>query len=128
MVHDDVTRKGAKTPTRLPPDSDTLAGRRGAAVCKHTHGELAIAAAAAHQVMLTLPAVVRGNQQTTAHMAEDVADSHCARALTGGYRTPRDSGSTSMRSGWLQEAAARYARYGQFQPFQLDEMSVRWKT
>jgi L-alanine-DL-glutamate epimerase-like enolase superfamily enzyme len=28
----------------------------------------------------------------------------------------------------LQEAAARYARYGQFQPFQLDEMSVRWKT
>jgi L-Ala-D/L-Glu epimerase len=42
----------------------------GLGVVKHTHGELGIAAAAAHQLLLTLPNVVDGNQQT-AHMMQD---------------------------------------------------------
>ena len=105
----------------------TLAGRRGAAVCKHTHGELAIAAAAAHQVMLTLPAIVRGNQQTTAHMADDVADSPLRQGPDWGVPDAPGLG-VNVDAERLQEAAARYARYGQFQPFQLDELSARWKT
>ena len=44
----------------------------GGLVCKHTHGELGLAAAASHHVMLTLPAIVEGNQQTTAHMVGDI--------------------------------------------------------
>ena len=38
----------------------SLAGLLGIGVCKHTHGELGIAAAAAHQLMLTLPNAVPG--------------------------------------------------------------------
>lgn len=42
----------------------------GLQVVKHTHGELGIAAAAAHHLLLTLPNIVDGNQHT-AHMMED---------------------------------------------------------
>ena len=42
----------------------------GLGVVKHTHGELGIAAAAAHHLLLTLPNLVDGNQQT-AHMMQD---------------------------------------------------------
>jgi len=42
----------------------------GLHVVKHSHGELGIAAAAAHHVLLTLPNVVDGNQHT-AHMMQD---------------------------------------------------------
>jgi glucarate dehydratase len=41
-------------------------------VCKHTHGEFGVAAAAAHHVLLTLPNIVEGNQQTAQMMQDDV--------------------------------------------------------
>jgi glucarate dehydratase len=41
-------------------------------VCKHTHGEFGIAAAAAHHIMLTLPNTLDGAQQTAAMMADDI--------------------------------------------------------
>jgi len=44
----------------------------GLQVCKHTHGELGIAAAACHHALLTLPAVVEGHQQTAQMMKDDV--------------------------------------------------------
>ena len=50
----------------------SLAGLLGVGVCKHTHGELGIAAAAAHHVLLTLPNATLGAQQTAALMADDV--------------------------------------------------------
>jgi L-Ala-D/L-Glu epimerase len=46
-----------------------LAGIR---VCKHTHGELGIAAAAGQHMLLTLPNVALGNQQTAAMMTDDL--------------------------------------------------------
>ena len=49
-----------------------LAHLRGQRVCKHTHGELGIAAAAAHHLMLTLPNATDGAQQTAAIMADDI--------------------------------------------------------
>jgi glucarate dehydratase len=45
---------------------------KGQLVCKHTHGELGVAAAAAQHVMLTLPNAVDGNQQTAAVMEGDI--------------------------------------------------------
>ena len=45
-----------------------VAEYEGLQVCKHTHGELGLAAAAAHHVVLTLPNGVEGHQQT-AHMS-----------------------------------------------------------
>ena len=41
-------------------------------VCKHTHGEFGIAAAAAHQIILTLPNTLDGAQQTAALLADDL--------------------------------------------------------
>jgi len=41
-------------------------------ICKHTHGEFGIAAAAAHHALLTLPNIVEGNQQTAQMMQDDV--------------------------------------------------------
>jgi glucarate dehydratase len=49
-----------------------IASRHGIEVCKHTHGELGIAAAAAHHAMLTLPNTCEGCQQTSAILADDI--------------------------------------------------------
>ena len=42
----------------------------GLQVCRHTHGEFGITAAATHHILLTLPNIVDGNQQT-AHVMQD---------------------------------------------------------
>ena len=44
----------------------------GQKICKHTHGELGIAAAAGHHMLLTLPNVAKGNQQTAMMMTDDL--------------------------------------------------------
>ena len=41
-----------------------VAHLEGLQVCKHTHGELGIAATACHHLVLTLPNGVEGHQQT----------------------------------------------------------------
>ena len=77
----------------------SLAGLLGIGVCKHTHGELGIAAAAAHQVMLTLPNAVLGAQQTAAIMADDVLATPLpvASGPRWGSRTAPVSASRSTR-------------------------------
>ncbi len=49
-----------------------LAALHGQSVLKHTHGEFGIAAAAGHHMMLALPNVADGVQQTAAMMEDDV--------------------------------------------------------
>jgi glucarate dehydratase len=44
----------------------------GIGVCKHTHGELGLAAAAGQHMLLTLPNAVDGAQQTAAIMTDDI--------------------------------------------------------
>ena len=44
----------------------------GQLVCKHTHGELGIAAAAGQQMLLCIPNAIDGAQQTAAMMADDI--------------------------------------------------------
>ena len=44
----------------------------GQKICKHTHGEFGIAAAAGQHMLLTLPNVANGNQQTAAMMTDDL--------------------------------------------------------
>lgn len=103
----------------------TLAAQRGAAVCKHTHGEFAIAAAAAHHVMLTLPSIVRGNQQTSAHMEFDLAAIPIAAQPDWGRPEAPGLG-IDLDEAALKEAADRYASDGQFMPYQLDELRAAW--
>jgi len=51
-----------------------VAALEGLDVCKHTHGEFGIAAAAAHHILLTLPNIVDGNQQTAQIMCDDLLE------------------------------------------------------
>lgn len=50
----------------------SLANLKGIGVCKHTHGEFGIAAAAAHHMLLTLPNATEGAQQTASVMEGDL--------------------------------------------------------
>lgn len=49
-----------------------LADHHALGVCKHTHGELGITAAAGHHVLLSVPNAVDGNQQTASIMEDDI--------------------------------------------------------
>lgn len=104
----------------------TVAGQRGTAVSKHTHGEFAIAAAAAHQVMLTLPNIVRRNQQTSAHMGVDLVEIPIQSGPDWGLPTAPGLGITFDQDR-LDDAAARYRRDGQYLPYQLDEVRSAWE-
>ncbi|MSR65006.1 MAG: hypothetical protein EXS18_04405 [Verrucomicrobiae bacterium] len=44
----------------------------GLRICKHTHGELGIAAAAGHHIMLSVPNACDGNQQTANLLEDDI--------------------------------------------------------
>jgi hypothetical protein len=93
---------------RTHPAVRTMLAQRLIAIIRTSSPALAITAAAAHQVMLTLPAIVRGNQQTTAHMAEDVADSPLRQSPDWGVPDAPGLG-VDVDEERLQQAAARYA-------------------
>jgi glucarate dehydratase len=91
----------------------------GGQVCKHTHGELAISATAAQHVMLTLPAIVEGNQQTTAHMVGDIVAEPLPIAEGPTWGTPTVPGlGVLVDVDALGAAAESYDRDGQFLPYQ----------
>jgi glucarate dehydratase len=59
---------------------------------KHTHGELGIAAAAAHHVLLTLPNVVDGNQQTAHMMQDDILTEPVPIVSQPDWKVPQGTG------------------------------------
>jgi glucarate dehydratase len=90
----------------------------GAQVCKHTHGELGIAATAAHHVMLTLPSIVEGNQQTAAHMVGDVLSERLPIVDGPTWGTPTHPGlGITIDESAFDDAAQNYQRDGQFLPY-----------
>jgi len=95
-----------------------LAHEHGAQVCKHTHGELGIAATAAHHATLTLPSVVQGHQQTSAHMRGDITKS-LPIAAGPVWGLPSQPGlGVDIDDDALEVAVEAYSRDGQFWPFQ----------
>jgi L-alanine-DL-glutamate epimerase-like enolase superfamily enzyme len=52
-----------------------VANYEGFQVCRHSHGDLGVAAAAMHHACLTLPNLVDGNQQTAQILVDDVLTS-----------------------------------------------------
>lgn len=94
----------------------TLVAKRGAAVCKHTHGEFAIAASAAHHVLVTLPRVVDGNQETSSMMEFDLARLPIASGPR--WELPSEPGlGVAIDEEALEEGVARYKRDGQYRPY-----------
>ena len=101
-----------------------VAEYEGALVCKHTHGELGLAAAAGHHVVLTLRNGVDGHQQT-AHLIEHdiltepipIADGPRWGAIDApglGVEVDEDA---------VAEAAARYRSEGQYTPWQDHQLA-----
>ncbi len=64
----------------------------GLQICKHTHGELGIAAAAAHHILLTLPNIVDGNQQTATMMQDDILKQTLPIASGPNWGVPQGAG------------------------------------
>jgi L-Ala-D/L-Glu epimerase len=97
-----------------------LVYEHGGLVCKHTHGELGLAAAAAHHVMLTLPAIVEGNQQTTAHMVGDIVKGRLPLMDGPTWGVPIEPGlGVEIDQDALARAVEDYQRDGQYWPFQM---------
>jgi glucarate dehydratase len=101
-----------------------VAEHEGLQVCKHTHGELGIAAAAAHHVVLTLPNGVDGHQQT-AHLMEHDVLSEPLPIATGPRWGAIDAPGLGVEvdEDAVAEAAARYRSLGQYQPWQHDQLA-----
>jgi L-alanine-DL-glutamate epimerase-like enolase superfamily enzyme len=101
-----------------------IADYEGLQVCKHTHGELGIAAAAAHHVVLTLPNGVDGHQQTAHLMEHDVLTEPLP--IASGPRWGAIDGpglGVGVDEGAVAEAAARYESVGQYLPWQPDQLA-----
>jgi L-alanine-DL-glutamate epimerase-like enolase superfamily enzyme len=105
----------------------TLASTLGIGVCKHTHGELGLAAAASHHALLTMPGIVTGNQQTATHMLGDLLTTRLPIADGPDWGIPEGVGlCVEVDADALADAEGRYAREGQFLPYQLDELRRAW--
>jgi glucarate dehydratase len=95
-----------------------VADFEGLGVVKHTHGELGIAAAAVHHLLLTLPNVVDGNQQTAHVMQDDVLKEPLPIASGPDWGVP---GGTGLGVEIDEEKVARYHQLyrerGQFLPY-----------
>jgi len=96
-----------------------VAELEGLQVCKHTHGELGIAAAAAQHVLLTLPNGVDGHQQTAYLMVHDVLQTPLPIATGPRFGVIEGAGlGVEVDDEAVAEAAARYRRDGQYRPWQ----------
>ncbi|MDA8291687.1 MAG: mandelate racemase/muconate lactonizing enzyme family protein [Actinomycetota bacterium] len=97
-----------------------LVERRGSLVCKHTHGELGIAASACQHALLALPGVVEGNQQTAAQMTGDVLVAPLPIASGPRWGRPEAPGlGVEVDEQALGRAAADYRAHGQLLPYQV---------
>ena len=101
-----------------------LAHYEGLQVCKHTHGELGLAAAAGHHVVLTLPNGVEGHQQTAYLMEHDILTEPLPIASGPRWGTIDAPGlGVGVDVAAVEEAAARFRAEGQYRPWQEDQLA-----
>jgi L-alanine-DL-glutamate epimerase-like enolase superfamily enzyme len=95
-----------------------VAAAEGLHVCKHTHGELGISAAACHHVLLTLPNIVEGNQQTAQMMRDDVLVNRLPIAEGPHWGTPDGHGlGIEIDEEKLARYHAQFLERGQYLPY-----------
>ncbi len=96
-----------------------LAEYEGLQVCKHTHGELGLAAAAGQHVILTLRNGVAGHQQTAYLMEHDILTESIPISSGPRWGTIDGPGlGVDVDDDALAEAATRYRIEGQYRPWQ----------
>src|SRR5712691_2547706 len=102
----------------------SVAALQGMRVCKHTHGELGIAAAAAQQVLLTLPRIVEGHQQTATMMADDILTGPIPITTQPHWGAPSAPGlGIEVDPDKLASYHENYRRIGQYQPYQIESLA-----
>jgi glucarate dehydratase len=95
-----------------------VAHYEGLQICKHTHGELGLAAAASHHVVLTLPNGVEGHQQTAYLMEHDILTEPIPISTGPRWGTIDHPGlGVDVDEDAVAEAAARYHTEGQYLPW-----------
>jgi L-alanine-DL-glutamate epimerase-like enolase superfamily enzyme len=96
-----------------------LADCEGLQVCKHTHGELGVAAAAGHHVVLTLPNGVEGHQQTAYLMEYDIVREPLPIATGPRWGVIDAPGlGVEIDEEAVADAKGRYRSEGQYRPWQ----------
>lgn len=97
-----------------------VANLEGLRVCKHTHGELGLAAAAGQQALLSIPNGSAGHQQTAAMLAGDILSTALPIADRPDWAISDEPGlGVHVDEGAVEEAAARYQADGPYRPFQI---------
>ena len=95
------------------------AAYEGLQVCRHTHGELGLMAAASHHLCLTLPNLVQGNQQTAAMMEDDILTQPLPIASGPKWGVPDGPGlSVEVDEDKVEHYHQFYLEHGQFLPYQ----------
>ena len=95
-----------------------LAHYEGLEICRHTHGEFGIIATAAHHILLTLPNVVEGNQQTAHMMHDDILKEPIPIATSPNWGIPRGPGlGVEIDEDKLAKYHELYKKRGQFVPY-----------
>ena len=101
-----------------------VAEYEGLQVCKHTHGELGLAAAAAHHAVLTLPNGVEGHQQTAHLMQHDVLTEPIPIATGPRWgRIDAPGLGVDVDEDAVADASQRYRVEGQYRPWQDDQLA-----
>ena len=99
------------------------AATEGLSVCKHTHGELGLAAAAGHHVMLTLPRIVTGHQQTASMMTDDILREPLPIATSPKWGLPPGPGlGVEIDEQKIDRYHQHYQQHGQYMPYSIDTM------
>lgn len=100
-----------------------VAHLEGLEVCKHTHGELGLAAAACQHVLLTLPNGVEGHQQTAQMMAHDILTEPIPITDGPTWGVPEGPGlGVTVDPERVAEGARRFEVDGQFLPYQPEQI------
>jgi len=87
-------------------------------VCLHTHGSFGIASAAGHHILLTLPNVVDGNQQTAYMMQDDILAAPIPIASGPDWGAPQGPGlGIEVDEAKLEKYHELYRSRGQFVPY-----------
>jgi L-alanine-DL-glutamate epimerase-like enolase superfamily enzyme len=98
----------------------------GLRICKHTHGELGIAAAAAQHAMLAIPNAIDGNQQTATIMTNDILTQPLPIATGPSWSAIEAPGlGIEVDEEKLSIFREAYRRDGQFVPFRLKAESAQ---
>ena len=92
---------------------------QGLQICRHTHGELGIFATACHHILLTLPNVVDGNQQTAHMMTDDIITKTLPITFAPDWGVPEGHGiGIEIDAEKLGKYHEAYHQHGQFPPYE----------